>query len=416
MNGKKKLMVVLGAGASVELGMPSVTDIDSLFHSWALEDEFALANNSCQSLYGYICDNINRYYFPNPRPKLAKLTNYEEVLYTIFQLSSILTDENLNFPMNAFLSLEDFPRIWSFGKEKKVNGDDFRHLGSLLVDRLIKEFRCQCISIEENITSEFICFKDFIGQLLQDYDVAFISLNYDNLVTRACSNLFTGFDPGTGVFCPGKVYDRVNWDLIYHLHGSVHFDMKIAGNDMHTITWNRDLTSPFTQNSFGRNFQDTPEGIKMPTSVIVADYGKAYQIQRPPFRTYYSQIDEMAEKSEAFLFLGYGFNDLHLNNCFKGIRKGSRPRPVVVIDWASDAEPSLSQRQDLWSYNLFRTIPGNASEMAAKGHTCSALICELKENNEFEVSTNPSYPLSVWYGGFIEACRNYDLVKDELDY
>ena len=39
---KKKLMVVLGAGASVELGMPSVSDIDRLFHEWAGPD-FTLA-------------------------------------------------------------------------------------------------------------------------------------------------------------------------------------------------------------------------------------------------------------------------------------------------------------------------------------------------------------------------------------
>jgi hypothetical protein len=412
MNTKKKLMVVLGAGASVELGMPSVTDVETLFHLWALEEEFALVNNGCQSLYGHIRDKINGYFW-NPRSKLAKRTNYEEVLYTIFQLSSISSDENLNFPLNAFLSLEQFPKIRPFGKEKKVTGDDLRHLGSLLIDRLVKEFREQCIRIQADITSEFTCFKDFFSKLRQDYDVAFISLNCDNLVTRACPDLFTGFEPASGIFRPEKVYDRANWDLIYHLHGSVHFDMKVIGSDMHTITWNRDLTSTFCQNSFGRSFQDTPEGIKMPTSVFVAGYGKAYQIQRLPFRTYYSQIDEMSEKSEAFLFLGYGFTDLHLNRCFYEVRKGPRPRPVVVIDWASDTE--VCRRDDLWSYNLFRTIRGNGYELASREHTRTALISELKENNEFEVSTNPLYPLSIWYGGFMEACNHYDLIKKELN-
>lgn len=325
----------------------------------------------------------------------------------------MLSDDNFNFPMNAFLNLRELPIVRTSRGEITVNGNDLRFLCSLLVDNLINDFRCRCVNVQRNITPEFESFRNFMGQLREDYDVAFISLNYDNLVTQACPNLFTGFDHNSGGFCPESVYARADWDLIYHLHGSVHFDMRGAEHDMHAITWNPDLTTRFNQNSLGRNLQGTTEGIQMPTSVIVAGYGKAYQIQRLPFRIYYSQIDRIAQESEAFLFIGYGFNDLHLNKCFHGIRRGARP--VVVIDWAADNEDPLNWRGDLWSYNLFRTIPGNASERSARGHTSAALIAELKENNRFEVSTNPSYPLSVWYGGFVRACQHYDLIRNELD-
>lgn len=154
----------------------------------------------------------------------------------------------------------------------------------------------------------------------------------------------------------------------------------------------------------------------MPTSVLVAGYGKVYQIQRLPFRTYYSQVDRIVEKAETFLFIGYGFNDLHLNRGFHGIRKGTRPRPVVVIDWAEDNQESLRTRNDAWAKNLWRTAPFNADEIATRRwrHT-TPHVFSLKENNEFEVSTNPLYPLSVWYGGFIKACQHYDLIKDELE-
>ena len=408
---KKKLMVVLGAGASVELGMPSVSEIDGLFHTWALE-HFALAIDDSQSLYSHVRDNINRHYSNNPRPRLARQTNYEEVLYIIFQLFAILSDESFNFPMNAFLDMGKLPTIMSSQGERTVNGNDFRQLGFLLIDRLIAEFRGRCINTHEDVTSNFICFKDFVSKLLQDYDIAFISLNYDDLVIQAWPDLFTGFDH-KGDFCPEEVHARADWNLIYHPHGSVHFDMRGTGLDMHAIKWHSDLTSKFNQNSFGRNSQETTEGIQMPTSVIVAGYGKAYQMQRLPFRTYYSQIDKIAEKSEVFLFIGYGFSGLHINNCFYGISQG--PRRIVVIDWAEDYEDPMRWRRDPWSQNLRETIR-NAPDMATRKFIhATPMIGELKENKEFEVSTDASCPLSIWYGGFMEACKNYDLIKDELE-
>ncbi len=54
MRRKKKLMVVLGTGASVELGMPSVNDIDDLFNKWSLK-QYGLANDkskkACMAIY-----------------------------------------------------------------------------------------------------------------------------------------------------------------------------------------------------------------------------------------------------------------------------------------------------------------------------------------------------------------------------
>ena len=174
----------------------------------------------------------------------------------------MLSDDNFNFPMNAFLNLRELPIVRTSRGEITVNGNDLRFLCSLLVDNLINDFRCRCVNVQRNITPEFESFRNFMGQLREDYDVAFISLNYDKLVTQACPNLFTGFDHNSGDFCPESVYARADWDLIYHLHGSVHFDMPVR-NVAHEIVWNPDLESEFHQNSFGRNSQDTTEGIQM---------------------------------------------------------------------------------------------------------------------------------------------------------
>lgn len=412
-HGKNKLMVIVGAGASIELGMPSVSDVDCLFSMWAKEG-YQLANNEEKTLYCYIRDEVNRYYGLNPRQGLRKETNFEEILYVMLQLSSTLEDDNYNFPMNAFLQLKNLPEITSYSGKRSVVGSDLRQLYLCLVDKLVEEFRDRCKVAKEKYPTQFDKFSTFITQLNSDFDVAFISLNYDNLITQACPTLFTGFNDCTGSFDASSVYGRSNWGLIYHLHGSVHFDMKGNSSDMHAIKWNPDLNSAFSQNSRGRNSQDTSEGINMPTSAIVAGYGKANQIQRVPFRIYYSKLDEIAIKADAFLFMGYGFNDHHLNKSLHSIRDGKPPAPVVVIDWASDKADSMQFRNDEWSRNLCQTVRVDAREMATKNHVSAPSIQDLKKGGEFEVSRNLDYPLSIWYGGFIRACENHEKIKSEL--
>jgi hypothetical protein len=52
-------------------------------------------------------------------------------------------------------------------------------------------------------------------------------------------------------------------------------------------------------------------------SLIIVGQGKSQQIQAFPFRTYYSELDRLVHQSDAVLFLGYGFNDSHINLAFK---------------------------------------------------------------------------------------------------
>lgn len=424
MTRKKKLMVVLGAGASIELGMPSVNDVDALFHKWSGKI-YKLANDNNQSLYSYIRDEINRYY----RCKSCeKSTNFEEVLYVFYELFSVLSDgdesskaKNAFFckAINAFFRLEKLPEI-SYPKGGKFVIQGHQLIGHCLhlIDKLVAKFRNKCQSAQTSKPKKFEAFRNFVTQLHLNYDVAFVTLNYDNLITQVCPDLFTGFDKTSGEFDASSVRKRSEeWGLIYHLHGSIHFDMRYNGADLHAIKWESNLGSEFS-GSKNRSLQLTPEGI-LPTSIIVAGYGKTTQIQKEPFRTYYAQMDGLVESSEAILFLGYGFNDFHINNCFRQIGKGV---PIVVVDWAPDNKPILSQRircGDLWSRNLCE-ISGIEHDCITPEGELTGRVGPLKEKRLFEIPKKTSYcpdpprPLAIWYGGFIEACKNYPKIQEKL--
>ncbi len=164
-------------------------------------------------MYGYIRNEVKRYYSLS---ESIKETNFEEILYVILQLSAMLGDRShkyYKYPMNAFLNIiNSLPKIISSHDEKNVDGDNLWKLCSFLIDELLKEIRNRCKGVKSSKTDEFKCFKCFIEQLTSDYDVAFISINYDNLITQACPGLFTGFD-ASGNFVPSSVYKRRKWGL-----------------------------------------------------------------------------------------------------------------------------------------------------------------------------------------------------------
>jgi hypothetical protein len=151
------------------------------------------------------------------------------------------------------------------------------------------------------------------------------------------------------------------------------------------------------------------EGLQLPTSVIVAGYDKSNQIKRNPFRAYFSQLERFALEADAFLFLGYGFADLHLNKCFDRIRNAAK-RPVVIIDYADKSQNPLRFRRDEWSHNLHSAIPFDASKMSYRGHAAAVAIGSIKRLKGFETSDDPDHPLAVWYGGFLKACEQYDKI------
>jgi SIR2-like domain len=140
------------------------------------------------------------------------------------------------------------------------------------------------------------------------------------------------------------------WSLkntcLLHLHGSVHFDMNLTAKGLHDIVWQDDLNKQFHQNSFGRDSVQTTEGNEFPTSSIIVGYGKTEQIQRAPFRTYYSDLVRLVHESDAVLFLGFSLIDSHVSQAFTDYRDG-RDRPVVFIDYAKNCDRLAGGAVDL---------------------------------------------------------------------
>lgn len=406
---KKKLLVIVGAGASKEFGMPSVIDIDKYFDTWS-NDILKIPSYNI-SLYEYLKQEIIKHYNSAKKP-IKDLTNFEEILYTALNLYS-LNNENKSNPISAFYNFKKFPQIEAFGKTKEIEFNDFKNLTSYLVDKLLTEFRRKCSSINTTKPSELNALRSFLHELQKKFDIGILTFNYDNIFYSQLNSPSTGFDLN-GKFNPNIILKNQRWNFIYHLHGSVHFDMQSNSGGLHNIIFNPDLSSSFHQNTSGRSGETTIEDQYILTSSIIAGYGKSYQIQRNPFSLYFTDFGKKIYEADALLFAGYGFNDIYVNNVIRESFDYNRKRPVVVLTHSDDNQDPMQFRMDTWSYNLLNTIMTNPHTMSTKNHVAAPHISDIKRNNEFEVSVDSNKPLSIWHNGFLDACKNPNLILNEL--
>jgi len=416
----KKLLIITGAGASIEFGMPTVRIIDEWFDNWAKE-ALPLASDPNDSLYAWMKRQEKEYCKSNPNNWHDKILNFENLLYTLQLLGELEKDrrwKHFNNRLNPFISLEPFPNLIRYGKEKSADGDDFHYLHAHLVDELLSKLRQQCASLPADKPNEIIALRDFLTALRRDFEIGVLNLNYDNVVLTALPDLQTGFNSTTGSFDRSQIYGP-KWNFCFHLHGSVHFDMK-GGKDteMHKIVWNNDLRLPFTSNAGGRSGNFSGEGTMHLNSNIIAGLDKANQVlMREPFAEYYMQIGRLIYEADAILFMGYGFSDWHLNRLFPFIRYDqNKRRKVVILDWASDTQGGLHFRHDPWSMAVFQTVPFNGREMGSGGKSFVEPnpAIHYKRRKSFEKSCNPEYPLAVWYNGLLEATKYPERFIEQL--
>lgn len=417
---KKKLLLIVGAGASVEFGMPSVSAVGGIINK-AIQARYPLMSAPTTNLYEHIEGAITRYWTQSVPSYLRRAPHFEDILYAIFATAAAYPAGAYTSALGALITANKLPDVSFFSKQAQLVGSNTLHdLGNASVDAIIEQFRSACLTSQHTKVAEFAQLQTLVAALQADFEIAVVTLNYDDVMYRAFPGIETGFDPATGKFDEHRILNRSEWPCMLHLHGSVHFDMPLPTaptDDLHEICWQANLSAQFQQNASGRSSRKYAEGADFPTSVIVAGYGKTSQILRRPFRTYYSELDRLVSDCDAALFAGYGFGDVHLNMAFETYRDRRR-RPIAVIGYAPDDAMTMGGA-DLGDLNpmittLIHTLRTDFGSMRALGHSAPDTVQALKAAQEFEVSTNSDTRLALWYNGMIAACANAAKVVAQL--
>lgn len=469
---KKKLLIILGAGSSSAVSLPSVECLNRLIEGWGTE--WATQHGTTDH-FQELWESAKTYYergLTQSRPAL----NFEKVLGdmvamahwmepppwgdTLRQAACGAHPPNLQFryhqeqqdevaeaPLAMGLQSDesDMPscECESIG-DSSVDGDDFPEVAlaadqgeyrergkygayielmdeySFLLERLARHMRVESQRLNSANKPEKHNYRKLLGSLRENFDIGVYNLNYDTAALDALPGAYIGFGESS-VFEPRVVHERKNWDFVYHLHGSVHHSLnrRYAGDQ---IVWRPSLDSEFFDGPEGRWSEPRSNGIKIPRTTLVAGRFKLDQLLFEPFQSFHGSLVRHVYAADAILIGGYGFGDAHINFALRnrlsltqnGPRMQDRP-PVMVLTLAGKLTPPMRRRDDLWSRELGVTLcTGTQGHFFMEpGNPSDPIPTKLVKRGAFEVDAQ--HRVAVWYGGFTEAVHRLPGILRWLD-
>jgi hypothetical protein len=461
---KPKLLVILGAGSSVDLGMPSVNEINRLMRRWAREQA---AEKQQTDFYRLVWRNrvchLAKLRRAQGQDELTRFTakertrpNYERCLGDMVSLMNAALPCSVIDPLQHALIPDEHLKTLGVSRDAETP-HTIRAQFSFLVNRLAELFRERCERFGQRISAKYDRFEAYCGlfrELEQHFDLGIYNLNHDTVALTALqvsaqsgdSAYFVGFRDGR--FAPVAVHGRTDWRFIYHLHGSVHqcFPSEASTTEecfsKAPIRWeggfgNRDVVLPLPGEGGDRR-------LVVRTSLVAGGW-KLDQLQVEPFQSFYSSFSRHVHEADAVLIAGYGFGDPHVDSVLANMlraRKDRRP-PIMVLDYwpgrrLSTEHPSLAVPCGRWaqwnerqwtslqcSSDLFRAAGRHAT--AAQGATISPLSQDEWSDGlvvgrpvdlpaaEFALHRDPDqYLVALWFGGFLAAAERKDEIANWL--
>lgn len=424
---KKKLLILLGAGSSIEQDFPSVQILDGEIAALAQDRAAKLGN---QDFYGQLWKNRAAYHSDlNDEVKRLQewrtLPNYERVLGDLQVLMNAAFEKPFGDPVLQWLSKSDI----GIEPVDKKNGLVLQIEGQLsaLLDKVAERIRGQSNLFRLELQNgrgalAFEPYRKLFDGLAAEFDLGVYNLNYDNVALHALPKAFVGFDRQSGDFIAKEVLSRQGWNFIYHLHGSVHHrirdDVRIMEdkNFGPRIDWYDDLSQTGDtedwRNVWNPTIQSDQKRVML--SSVVAGGSKLDQLQTEPFLTLYSSLQRHVYEADAILIGGYGFGDSHidatLRNMIRSRANGTARPPVMVLDWEENGK-TIAQRVDHWAFAMAQVLRVPKATFRDPQHRSVTHWTEVPHvvtPGEFEQALGHS--VAVWNGGFCAAASKVDQI------
>jgi SIR2-like protein len=303
---KDEVLVLLGAGASVDAGVPHSADMVSQIEA-ALEREW----KEYKELYNYVRSAI--FYADGIRG-----TYPNDVAYNIERLVVSLDElaRREDHPLYPFVGAWN-PRLL------QVAGSSFQNVQPFRTE-ILKKLRHEWIEIQNYDNASYfgglIRFQKELG-----YPLRVFTLNYDLCVEKAYQAEYQEF-PERGFdkfnrFWSHELLDDTNATdknlYLYKLHGS--------------IDWVRDIGSDRL------TFSDSTSKIQPDNGQII--FGLTYKLQYvDPFLFLVYELRRLSLEAKLILVVGYGFADEHINGILSQALRRSPEKKLVAVTWSGGAK------------------------------------------------------------------------------
>lgn len=301
---KDEVLVLLGAGASVDAGIPHSAEMVSQIEV-ALEREW----QPYRELYNYIRSAI--FYADGIRGTYAKDVSYN-IERLVMSLDELARREE--HPLYPFVGAWN-PRLL------QVAGAHFENVASLKT-KILEKLRLEWIELSNyDKASYFEGLVRFQREL--NYPLRVFTLNYDLCVEKAYQAAYgefpeRGFGKGDRLWSHELLEDAnpaEKYLYLYKLHGS--------------IDWMLD------PDSSRLTFSDSTAKIKPDDGQII--FGITYKLQYvDPFLFLMYQLRRLSLEAKLLLVVGYGFGDEHINGILRQALRGSTDKRLIAVTWSGE--------------------------------------------------------------------------------
>lgn len=413
---RNKLIILLGAGSSLEQGFPRVRQLNCDVARWAKTRAQQLGN---PNFYGQLWRRRRAYAssVSDPFDVASNVQawrtepNYERVLGDLHLLMNAALNKPFGDPMLELIVKND-SNFASLGTNKAV----IQVGGQLenLLGKLTESFRGLSVCFEDGLDGpgevNFALYQSVLSKLAAEFEVGIYNLNYDTVALKAFpKEAFVGFDRNNGNFLPTEVHQRSEWSFVYHLHGSVHHRIRDSGSGLDPrITWFNELESTGDSAEWDdvSNPNGRSDGKRVFLSSLVAGGMKLDQIQAEPFQTLYSCLSRHMHEAHAVLIGGYGFGDAHINSVLANALRsratgGAGPR-VLVLDH-DKKRLRIATTASHWATTMAQTLGVPRTAFRDPPFRTQNQLSELPEAvtpGEFEQVPDLYPQVAVWNGGF----------------
>lgn len=329
---RRRALVVVGAGASVEYGIPVTSDFGKIIEAAVRDDEYCRRIGGTDA-YQDVAGKLLAYY-DNPAE-----AHFERIYHVLHELDALQVTPG---------AVAKFKPVMAPFLEATQSYEPLalRAAAGTMIECIYREASAVCEAPKKPLEplARFFARLEEMAYLPRVY-----STNYDDFIGQATNDrYFTGFTQSRGdhaVFDATAFWSRWNVPALFHLHGSIHmgFPLPDGHHEIGDIAWYPAREDALKHATFTGGGDARMDGTQIKRSAIITGLDKLGRLQRTPYTFYYSALSRDAMEADVIFVLGSGLADLHLNTWLKAVRRAKPNVPILYVGyWDGDVDDLYS--------------------------------------------------------------------------
>ncbi|WP_248800157.1 SIR2 family protein [Pseudomonas sp. MWU13-2105] len=319
---KKRAVVIMGAGASVELGIPTTVGFGKVIDADVAGDEWCQRTGGSQA-YEDVKKALIEYYHGD-----AAEAHFERVYHVLHELDAFHRTPGAVPKFSPVM----LPFLTPVMKQSR---NALRAASRCMLESIYRETSKFCDAPKKPLDS----MKNFFHQLEDRFVPRIYTTNYDDFVQQATGDsYFNGFTDDRGSFLRFSAPDYwANWDVpgIFHLHGSIHMAecLDFPSGPIGDIVWYPERSEAMKCISASNSGVSRMDGTTFQRGAILTGLDKLSRLQQLPFAFYYAGLSREVVEADLIIVIGSGLADGHLNTWINAARSQRPELPLLYIGY-----------------------------------------------------------------------------------